>query len=47
MSMVMKVSFMFFMMAISASAEYENSCETLSSEIHLVKVLTNFANIEL
>ena len=26
------------MLAMSARAEYENSCETLSSEIHLVKV---------
>ena len=34
----MRKSFLFFMLAMSARAEYENSCETLSSEIHLVKV---------
>ena len=42
MSITMRVSFLIFMMIISAKAEYENSCETLSSEIHLVKVLQTF-----
>ena len=42
MSITMRVSFLIFMMTISARAEYENSCETLSSEIHLVKVLQTF-----
>ena len=42
MSITMRVSFLIFMMTISAKAEYENSCETLSSEIHLVKVLQTF-----
>ena len=43
MSITMRVSFLIFMMTISAKAEYENSCETLSSEIHLVKVSQLFS----
>ena len=43
MSISMRVSFLIFIMTISARAEYENSCETLSSEIHLVKVFPNFS----
>ena len=41
----MRKSFMFFLLAMSARAEYENSCETLSSEIHLVKVDHKMQNV--